>query len=130
MSITPEPSRTAGALVISLDFELNWGVRDSKNRNGSYNRNLLGARDAIPAMLKLFQRYGISATWATVGLLFARSRDESEHYWPAMRPCYSDPRVDPYRQDIGKDEGSDPLHFGASLLDAICATPRQEVGSQ
>jgi hypothetical protein len=35
-----------GALVISLDFELHWGVRD-KRSVASYRENLLGARRAV-----------------------------------------------------------------------------------
>src|ERR1700686_2907278 len=47
-----------GAFVISLDFELHWGVRDHERPNGPYGPNLLGARKAIPRLLELFERYG------------------------------------------------------------------------
>ena len=33
--------------VISLDFELNWGVHDLPD---SYKKNVLGARSAIPEL--------------------------------------------------------------------------------
>jgi hypothetical protein len=61
-----QPNRPS--LIISLDFELFWGVRD-KRTIGNYGRNILGVREALPAMLALFRDYGIRATWATVGLL-------------------------------------------------------------
>ena len=47
----------AGAFVISLDFELFWGVRDSKSL-ADYGANILGVRQAIPAMLELFCEVG------------------------------------------------------------------------
>src|SRR6266487_5798938 len=58
-----------GALVISLDFELLWGVRD-KRTIADYGANILGVRRVIPALLDLFAERNIACTWATVGLLF------------------------------------------------------------
>ena len=67
--------RRLGNFVISLDFELMWGVRDHATRE-SYGRNVLGGRQAVAAMLDLFHKRGISATWATVGALLCESKDE------------------------------------------------------
>jgi hypothetical protein len=80
-------------------------------------------------MLDLFARYEVAATWATVGFLFARSREERERYDPRERPRYANPRLDPYGEPVGADEPSDPLHYAPSLVARIRATPRQEVGS-
>ena len=85
-----------GALVISLDFELHWGVRDKCALDGPYRENLLGARRAIPLLLDLFEEFDVAATWATVGFLFARSRREREQFSPAVRPHYADARLDAY----------------------------------
>jgi len=54
--------RKPGALVISLDFELHWGVRDRLSAEGPYRANLLGARAAVPRMLALFEKYGVAVT--------------------------------------------------------------------
>ena len=59
-----------GALVISLDFELHWGVRDKCAPDGPYRENLLGARKAIPRILDLFEEFDVAATWATVGIRY------------------------------------------------------------
>lgn len=72
--------------MISLDFELLWGVRDHADRD-SYGRNVLGAREAIPRILEMFEKHGISATWATVGFLFCESRDELMEILPPPRPA-------------------------------------------
>ncbi len=118
-----------GAFVVSLDFELHWGVRRLRPAHGPYRSNLLAEREAIPKILELFQAYGVAATWATVGFLFARSRDELEAYLPPIRPNYVDRRLDPYDEPIGKDEEDDPLHFAPSLIELIRRFPRQEIGS-
>lgn len=43
------PVSGPGTFVISLDFELMWGVRDVQTKAG-YGPNILGVRQAIPAM--------------------------------------------------------------------------------
>lgn len=117
-------------LVISLDFELMWGVRDHADIN-SYGANILGVRRAIPRMLDLFDRYGIRATWATVGFLFSESKDELLESAPSLRPTYVDTKLSNYGYfpEIGNDEKSDPYYFGASLLARIMSCPGQEIGS-
>ena len=60
----------AGTLVVSLDFELFWGMLDVCTLD-EYRENVLGGRKAIPQMLQLFEKYNIHATWAAVGFLFA-----------------------------------------------------------
>lgn len=128
-ALSPPATGARGALVVSLDFELAWGVHDSLGSKGAYRANLLGARDAVPRILELFDRYQVAATWATVGFLFAESRDELEAFRPSERPSYDDPRRDPYRIRTGASERDDPLHFAPSLVRAVAAAPRQEVGS-
>lgn len=118
-----------GALVISLDFELHWGVRDHAAADGPYRRNLVGEWAAIPRMLRCFEEFEVAATWATVGFLFARSRRELESLIPAQRPQYADPRLSPYDEPLGESEADDPLHYAPSLIAAIRATPRQEIGT-
>jgi peptidoglycan/xylan/chitin deacetylase (PgdA/CDA1 family) len=118
-----------GALVISLDFELHWGVRDHERPDGSYRANLLGARKAIPRLLELFERYGISATWAIVGFLFAESREQLRKFEPALRPRYDDQALDPYGEPVGRGEDDDPLHFAPSLIQQIRRCPQQEIAT-
>lgn len=121
-----------GRFVISLDFELMWGVRDRRSVK-TYGDAILGARAAIPLMLRRFEAAGIRATWATVGLLFARSRQQMHEYSPGVRARYRDARLCPYRAvssgEVGADERSDPFHFAASLIDRIAQTPGQEIAT-
>jgi peptidoglycan/xylan/chitin deacetylase (PgdA/CDA1 family) len=118
-----------GALVISLDFELHWGVRHMYDTAAPYRANLLGARVVVPRLLELFAERRVAATWATVGFLFASCRAELEAMRPAVLPHYADPRLNPYGQEVGESEEDDPLHYAASLLDRIAATPGQEIAT-
>lgn len=122
----------AGQFVVSLDFELHWGIRDQSPVEPLRER-LLGVRTAIPAILALFRARGIRATWATVGMLLARDRDELADAAPKIRAAYRDVRLDPYAElaagRIGRDEQDDPFHFAPSLVAEIAATPGQELGT-
>jgi hypothetical protein len=123
---------SGGELVLSLDFELLWGMRDHATRE-SYGANILGGREAIPEMLDRFDRYGIQATWATVGALFCASREELMDALPAeeLRPRYAQAVLSNYRYlgEIGPDETRDPYYFGASLINQIAACPGQEIAT-
>jgi peptidoglycan/xylan/chitin deacetylase (PgdA/CDA1 family) len=126
------PTRTTPSFVVSLDFELMWGVRDKRNI-ASYGRNILGIREAVPAMLTLFRKYSVRATWATVGLLlFDNKRDLIQHL-PTIRPGYGNKDLSPYSDrylaSIGDDETSDPYHFGLSLARTIIDCEGMELGS-
>jgi peptidoglycan/xylan/chitin deacetylase (PgdA/CDA1 family) len=123
-------TETAGTLTISLDFELFWGVHDTRSLQ-DYGDNILGARAAIPRLLDLFACYEICCTWATVGFLFFEDKEELLCHLPDERPNYANPALSPYRliPDIGPDERADPYHYGLSLVRLIKSCPGQEIGT-
>jgi peptidoglycan/xylan/chitin deacetylase (PgdA/CDA1 family) len=110
-----------GLFVISLDFELLWGVWDVSSIE-KYGLNILGVKDAIPYMLKLFEAYNIRATFATVGFLFAKDKKEMEAFFPTKKPSYSMENYNVYTKGlvgVGENEIDDPYHFGYNLLQQI-----------
>lgn len=114
-------------LVISLDFELLWGIfdRPGAGYKEAYFKN---TRDTVPRMLALFAKYNVEVTWATVGMLMAENREEWESYLPEHLPTYADPRLSPY--EWVKLHGMHPeLHFAPELVRDILETPGQELGS-
>ncbi len=119
-----------GSFVVSLDFELFWGVRDVVPL-AAYRDNLLGERVAVEALLGRFEKREVRATWATVGALFCRTRDELIAAMPERRPSYEDQRLSPYAAlgEIGKDESADPFHFAPDLVRKIARTPGQELAT-
>ncbi len=118
---------SGGRFIISLDFELHWGVFDTYG--DSYNENILGARLAILQILELFQRYEIEATWAIVGLLLNENKDDYLNYKPDLLPTYDNEHLSAYNVMVGESEFDDPLHYGMSLARTIMSYRGQEIGS-
>jgi hypothetical protein len=119
-----------GVFVISLDFELLWGVRDQRTI-ADYGANILGVRQAVPALLDLFAERNIACTWATVGLLFFATNRAMLAGLPARKPRYTNARISSYHylDEVGADEEHDPYYFGLSLIRRILDYPAQEIGT-
>lgn len=121
-----------GTFVISLDFELFWGMTD-KTTLKEYGEHIRGVRTAIPRMLALFEKYDVHATWATVGMLSFESKEELLASFPVNKPVYTNARLSTYEYTktavIGENEDEDPYHFGTSLIEKIRNTQGQEIGS-
>lgn len=118
------------AFVLSLDFELMWGVQDKKSI-ADYGDHVLGERQAIPAMLEMFRRYGVKATWAAVGMTLFDSRAELLRHLPDQLPTYARQELNPYLalDDVGECERDDPYHFGLSLVRQILDCEGMELAS-
>ncbi|MDA7662045.1 polysaccharide deacetylase family protein [Verrucomicrobia bacterium] len=118
-----------GAFVISLDFELHWGNREKRPLTNDYQNVLLTTRQVIPEILSLFRNFGIAASWATVGFLFARNKEDLSHFAPKSLPNYRQTELDPYSESVGDSEDGDPFHYAPSLIERIMQTPRQELAT-
>jgi hypothetical protein len=118
---------TTAKFVISLDFELFWGVSDSRTIAG-YGHNVLGEWQAIPRLLALFGRYGLRATWATVGMIMCRDYRHWREVRPAILPGYARAAVSPYSLDSLVREHP-RLFFARPLVEQILATNGQELAT-
>ncbi len=118
-----------GALVISLDFELLWGVFDKvdQKEKETYFQN---TRKVIPKILDLFSEYQIHSTWATVGMLFNKNWEEWRGNTPNILPEYknSDLSAYHYGKSIQTPE-TEFLCFARDLIQQIQNTPHQEIGT-
>jgi len=117
--------------VISLDFELMWGVRD-KRSVFSYGEHIKGVHVVLPSLLESFKAYGIKATFATVGFLFAEDKEELMAILPKLKPGYTNNNLSPYNgylNEIGQNEKDDPFHFAFSLLKLIQQYPEHEIST-
>ena len=120
-----------GRFVISLDFELYWGVRHLPSVK-RYLPNLVGARKVIPMLLDLFSEYGIHATWATVGFLFCDQTHTLLKFAPSQhRPEYENRILSPYCDlpPEGAAETPDSVFFAPSLIRLIANAAHQEVAT-
>lgn len=112
--------------LVSLDFEFFWGVSESRTVS-EYGRNILGEWEAVPELLKLFDKYGINATWATVGMLMCRDYRQWKEIAPRCLPEYKNKKLSNYKIDaIVKDNPR--IFFGRPLVQRILETPGQEIG--
>jgi Polysaccharide deacetylase len=129
-SRTGRSRRRNGLLVVSLDFELYWGVREMPNVHRYYG-NLVGARNAVSELLKVFSNYGIHATWAIVGFLYANSTSQLRDYFPTRLAAYQWPSRSPYDDlpapGVREDTGS--IFFAPSLIRQISDTAHQEIAT-
>ncbi|MFT3909280.1 MAG: polysaccharide deacetylase family protein [Ferruginibacter sp.] len=125
-------SNSGGKFVISLDFELMWGVRDIVTID-SYGEHIRGVHEALPKMLACFQRHNIKATFATVGMLFFKTKEELLAGLPKTEPRYKIANLSPYgdymMKNVGEDYKSDPYHFAPELIKLIQDSPNQEIGT-
>jgi hypothetical protein len=118
-----------GALVISLDLELHWGVREILESDDRYRKNLEGESEAIRKILHLFREFEIAATWATVGIIFAESEKDLVDYKPAVLPQYKNSKLSPYTEVFEKTATGDTFTGGYDLIELIKTTPLQRIGT-
>jgi peptidoglycan/xylan/chitin deacetylase (PgdA/CDA1 family) len=110
-----------GQFVISLDFELLWGVWDITTKE-KYGANIVGVQQVIPRLLSLFDAFHIKATFATVGFLFHKDKASLLQSLPTELPSYKNPSFNVYQKEfplIGENEKDDPYHFGYPLLNLL-----------
>jgi hypothetical protein len=120
-----------GKFVISLDFELMWGVRDKRSIE-SYGDAIIGARKAVEQMLIRFDLFKIKVTFATVGFLFFENKWELIGSVPKLKPSYSNDNLSNYiglGEFLGDNEVIDPYHFGISLIHLIKNYGCHEIGT-
>ena len=118
-----------GYFVISLDFELVWGVFDVVNYKEKevYFQN---TRLVIPKILKRFGDYNIKATWAIVGMLFNDDWQEWYSNRPEKLPDYQNENLSAYKfGDSINSEGKELLVFSKDLIRKIKETKGQEIGT-
>ena len=86
-----------GTFVVSIDFELTWGLWDYADLAAE---KLVVAKErmVVTRLLELFDRYDIRTTWATVGALFDKIPPEKKlidaWYAPELVEKIRDNRVD------------------------------------
>lgn len=119
-----------GIFCVSLDFEMFWGMQDAVTLE-EYGQNVINGKAEGKRQLKLFDQYGIHATWGTVGFLLAENKTQLLRYIPEKKPSYLLARRNPYRQmeALGESAAESPWYYARELVDEILKYPTQELGS-
>lgn len=128
-----EKNLDCGVMCISLDTEFFWGVHDTSTLE-SYKDNIYGGKHTvISGLLDIFNQYGIHATWAVVGAIMARDKEQLENYLPKEenRPKYSNSIRSPYHLlgMLGTNHEVDDLFFGQDIVRLIQNSEYQEIGT-
>ena len=120
---------TKGIFTISLDFELYWGIRDKKTIE-QYGDNILGVWQVVPKLLELFSQYQVHATWATVGAMMSKNKEEFLQFLPEKKPNYQNKNLSPYFDFIENlDKIDEKLIYGNTLVKLVQNTTNQEIGT-
>tara|TARA_R100001369_G_scaffold92896_1_gene141045 strand:+ start:54167 stop:55132 length:966 start_codon:yes stop_codon:yes gene_type:complete len=118
-----------GCLVISLDFELIWGVFDTVDIDAK-SQYFLNTRKVIPEILDLFSKSNIHATWASVGMLFNNDWKSWEDNQPSKLPHYTNVNLSSYSYgNTIKEEKYNSLCFAPELIMAIYNKTGQEMAT-
>lgn len=118
-----------GSFIISLDFELIWGVFDTVDLRKK-EQYFLNTRKVIPQVLSLFEEYNIHATWASVGMLFNNDWTEWQKNIPVGKPQYVSNSLSSYSyvKKINKTGNLD-LFFAPEIIREINNCHGQEIAT-
>ena len=119
-----------GALVISLDFELYWGIGDHIIYN-DYLTYFDNTVKVIPEILKLFSKYQINCTWATVGMLWNEDWNEWQKNIPKTTPNYQNEVLSNYilKEKSISTKANRHHFFALNLIKSILNNNGQEIGT-
>lgn len=118
-----------GKFIISLDFEIFWGVSETKNLE-NYKENLANTEIVVKRLLDIFEEYNIRSTWATVGFLFFdKVRDLIDFTNDIKKPTYQKAKLNNYSYFDLINNDTLNFFFAKKLIEIINDYPNQEIGT-
>jgi len=123
-------SKNKSVFLISLDFEMRWGMYFHENTEFStYYENFYGVRAAVDKILGCFSDYGVRATWAMVGFLFLKDFCDLKDNLPKSKPKYLDVNINPYSNLEILKKVPEKLIFAPDVIEKILGVEGNEIGS-
>lgn len=86
----------SGYLVISLDYELLWGGIEKRFPEDYGQSNVQHVPEVLDKLVSLFEKYGVRATVATVGLIMEENSEKALMASPTKKPSYEKSILSPY----------------------------------
>ena len=120
-----------GSLIISLDFEMMWGGIDIWTPDDYGMSHVEQVREVIKRLTNVFNKFQVHATFATVGLIMQRNKEEAISHFPLSIPSYKNKKLSPYNNNFinripKKDEH---LYFAHDLIDFLKKQSFIEIGT-
>jgi peptidoglycan/xylan/chitin deacetylase (PgdA/CDA1 family) len=118
-----------GSFVISLDFELMWGMID--HDMDAYSANVHGVYKALPRLLELLEKYDIHATIAPVGLIYCKDKNDCKQFLPNEKPSYNNASLSPYENGFIENIPLEryEMFFAPDLIQLLKKYPNIEIGT-
>jgi len=119
-----------GYFVISLDFEMIWGMIE-KSQNELIKKRVQNVEIVIPKILEVFKTHDIHATWGVVGILMLNDFEELKSLVDKIDFKYEkkELRISKYLSTFSDSEFDSNIHFKYDLIKNIKETPYQEIAS-
>ncbi|WP_462420287.1 polysaccharide deacetylase family protein [Salinicoccus sp. Marseille-QA3877] len=121
-----------GSFIISLDFELFWGVLDCEDYRRNLNR-FRHTRSVIEDLIDVFEKNAIRVTWSTVGLLMMNDAMELKNIQPGiLAPSYKNEKLNNYKTYSiihDTDEYTDDVFFARELVTILKESKYQDIGT-
>ena len=117
-----------GYFIISLDFELFWGVSEKRTIE-SYKQNLLKTPEVVERLLMIFSENNIQASWACVGFLFFENKNELNSFMVDYKklPKYKKANLNNFDLISQIDPIDEKFYFAKNLINKIKDTKGQEI---
>lgn len=123
--------KTKGTFVISLDFELMWGIIDVLTKDGYGQTHVKQVPEVVTRMISLFEKYDVHATFASVGMIMYPNAKTLLADIPQVYPSYIRSIMSPYEHDyiqqIKPEE--ECLFFQPNVVSEICKHKGMEIGT-
>lgn len=119
-----------GTFIISLDYELMWGMFDVVSKDGYGRTNVANVPTVIDNLIALLQRYDAHATFATVGMLMYENKEALVRDLPSVRPSYTNTTCSAYNgtiESIKQDE--EILFFQPDMVRKLKNADGIEIGT-
>ena len=120
-----------GGLVISLDYELLWGGIEKRFPEDYGLSNVKNVPEVLDRLVGLFEKYGVHATVATVGLIMEEGVVQAIADAPETRPSYKKEVLSPYNNDYIKSikKENEPLYFSPECVRKLRLSNNIEVAT-
>ncbi len=122
--------KNSGSFIISLDYELMWGLIDLPSAKQYGKSNVSHVESVIQLMVTLFEKYDVKATFATVGMLMCKDKTELLKYVPSIKPQYTNKNLSPYDDYIdGLKDTDSNIHFAPKTIELLKGSSAVEIGT-